>query len=655
MSKDLKVMDLNELMEDEELFYSKLDSLQKTVLKKYKQRKKKMIMRFNNKDYTCTIANFITQMVFMIPFVDMKITPDDSFIILDSINDFNASHSITWANNVINFFDENDYLNNDDDINQLNLSIKKVLRILADLSGECNVLSGTTINIHDLVDLYHNNKEFRDLINQNINDGEFSDIEKEVNEQFDKLMDILRNEDTCFKPYFRSKTGINEKQFKEIISTIALKADLDGTIIPYIIQSNFLKGLNNVTEFYIISILAHKALITSHQRTKDSGYLTRKISMLLIDTMLSEDIDDCETDEYLEVELLDEVMANRFNLRYFLNDDNELERFDTNYHKDLIGKKVLFRSPIKCKCKDGHVCHTCYGDLKSVNKNIHIGLLAVLELTEQLTQKLLSAKHLQQTFASIIEWSNEFMKNFIVDKDSIYVNPDREKSGCFLVFNDDWISEPDEENNFNVSEFIIKSKNGSEITVPSPDSLKLFLSDTSIDLLLNNPVRDKDNRIIVSFKNLLSVDSPVFQFNLENNELTSSLQSIIDLIETADHPDPYEKDEKGKPIKIDDVDVLANKFLQLLSDGDIYLASVHMELIIRELVRSKKDHSSRPERFDNKDDEDEGYDILKISDGIFESKSPSVSLSFEHIKKQIQSPSLYYKNGESILDVLYFQ
>jgi hypothetical protein len=651
-----KVINLDRLIEDKDKFYSKLESYQKSVIKNYEKRKNPIKFIFLGDEYECKISNFITQMIFLIPFVDLNVQPTEDFVFIDRIQEFNSKLSVEWANKIINYFYELDDEMDDDYLNKLNISIKKVLSTLSDLSGKCNIYSGTTINIHDLLQLYDENEDFKDLVNQVIKDGEFADIEKEINEQFAKQMDILREEDTCYKPYFVSKTGINEKQFKEIISSIGLKADLEGNIIPYIIQSNYLRGLESIMDFYIVGILARKALITSHKKVKDSGYLTRKLSMLLMDTLLSPDIDDCETDEYIEKEIVSKETADRYNLRYFLNEDGDLEQFNSEYHKDLIGKKLKFRSPIKCKCKDGKICHTCYGDLYRVNKNIHIGIEAVLELTEQLTQKLLSAKHLQQTFSEIIEWSEHFMKNFIVDKGSIYIDPDKKKSGSLLVFDDDSLDEIDDENKIKVNNFYIRSKNGKEVLIPLPDTLNIYLSDYSMDVIMNNPIRDKNNKIIASFKNLCLSEEPVFQFVLENNELSSSLQNIINLIEKANHPDPLEDDEKGNPIEITDIDLLNERFIELLNVSDINLSAVHAELILRELVRSKTNHIERPERFDNKDDPEEGYDILKVSESILNSKSSSISLSFEHIKKQIQKGvGLYMKNGESILDALFFE
>jgi len=631
-----KTINLNELIADKDSFYSHLELYEKKVLEIYKRRKIKVTFSLNNEVYECSLANLITQMILLIPFVNLGEMPSNDFIVLDKIKNFSKNSLIGYYNDIINHVINELEITDKEYYNKLNLSIKESINHLSDLSGKFNVYSGSTISLHDLVHLYSTNKRFSELVDEEVPSGlDFSEIEEFVNKEFDELMDILEVEETCFKPYFNAKTGINRKQFKEIISTIALKADLDGNLIPYVIQANYLKGLNNITDFFIVSILARKALITSHKRVKESGYLTRKLSLLLIDTTLSEE-EDCDTDEYAEVLIDSKDTASRYNLRYFLNEnEGYLERFDTKIHQDKIGQVLKFRSPIKCKCKDGNVCRTCYGDLANVNSDIHIGIVAELELTEQLTQKLLSAKHLQTTASDVIDWPEEMLQYCIVDKGSIYIDTDKEKNGGYFVIDDDDLDR-DEDNNLTISKFAIRNRMGNEIVIEPP--IKLVLSKTIGELIETNPVRDSNNKITMSIKSLCNINDAIFTFNLENNELSTSLQAIIDLIESSDH------------LGITNIDEMVNKFLELLNEGDIGLNAVHAELILRELCRDVNDLTKKPERFDNEED----YQILKVSDGIFQSPSSAVSLSFEHLKKQIQSPDLYAKNGVSILDELYF-
>lgn len=639
-----KVVNLNDLILDDDLFYKKLNSYKQQALDNYNKRYNTLTFLFNNQTYECSIANFITQMIFLIPFVDLKLKPTDDFIILSEIQNFNKSTLTNYINKIIKFCDEN-ITDGTDYIEELSVSIKKIISISSDLSGKCNVYSGTTINLHDLISLYTNNKEFKEIVDRKIPDNmEFNDIGEFINNKFKEAMKILKNEENCYKHYFLSGTGLNEKQFKEIISSIGLKAGLDGIIIPHVIQTNFFKGFDNITDFFINSILARKALITSHKRVKDSGYLNRKLSLLLIDTLLSDE-EDCGSDEYIDVNLSNKEIANRYNLRYFLNDDGDLERFDSEEHKNLIGKTLHFRSPIKCKCHDGKVCKTCYGDLSIVNKVIHIGIEAVLELMEQITQTLLSAKHLQQVITDKINWDEKFKNLFVIDKNEIYPDTEKEKAGWMIIFDDDDDFESEEgTDNISVKKFILRNKVGTEFPIELP--FELILCNSLKESVQNSPIRDSNNRITVSFKSLCYSEEPVFTFSLENNELSTSLQALIDLIETSDH------------LGIKDIDEMNNKFMELLGEGKIHLSAVHAELIERQLVRKKSNLVERPERFDEQDnpDSDNYYTILKVSDGIFNSPSSSTSLSFEQIKKQLQqSPEIFFRNGTSILDELFFQ
>lgn len=631
-----KCINMNEVLETKETFYKKLDSYEKRVMEKYSLKDKSINFSLNDIEYECSIANMITQMIFFIPFVELGDIPANDFVVIETLQKFNKKSLEKYINKIIDFYndtrcEESDY------IFDLNMSLKNMMNRLSDLSCPCNIFSGTTINIHDLIELYSENPDFKRLVDETVPEGlEYSEIEKFINRQTKELMDILKDKDTCYKPYFVSATGINVKQFKEIIAIIGLKAGLDSNIISYVIQSNYLKGLSNITEFYITSILARKALITSHKRVKDSGYLNRKLSLLLIDVKISDEYEDCETDEYVKIFIKDDKVAERMNLRFFVNEDGDLERFEVHHHSHLIGSELLFRSPSKCKSPDGHICPICYGDLSKVNKDIHIGIIADLELAEVLTQKLLSAKHLQEVKSQTINWSKEFNELFIVDKDNIYLDLDKEKTGGSLIFEDDQL-EVDEENRIPIYEFLVRSKNGKEIPIKLP--FPVYLSEHGTDLATNNPVRDNDNRIVLSFKNILTTESPLFQFTLENNELSTSLQYVINLIETSDH------------LGINEIDTMINRFIELLEEGGIDLSAVHAELIVRELIRDVNDLTKRPERFDNPAE----YTILKVSDAVYNSKSAATSLSFEQIKKQIQSPQLFTKKGSSILDKLYFQ
>lgn len=635
MENDKKIINLNAYFNNKEKYYLRLFKLKDNILNNYEKRNKIIYFKLNNIKYKSSISNFLTQYILFIPFLEFNKIPNNDFIIIDELKNFNKNILINYFNKIIEWYYNKFTDDNDETINILNQSFAKMITILSDISGQCNIYSATTINLHDLIMIYDENKEFRDLVNEAIpNKLDFSEIETFLNNKFDKIMTILKNEDTVFKPYFISKTGINLKQFKEVVSSVGLKADLDGNIINKPISRNYLIGLDNITDYFIGSQLARKATIVSHKETKNSGYLTRKMSLALMDKKsIATKIKDCGSTEYLEKYIDCDETLDRYNLRYYLDEETNKLKLCNSNNKELIGKTLKFRTPIKCKCKNA-VCPICYGKLAKVNRNIHIGLEAVLELTEQITQKLLSSKHLQQVITTIIEWCAEFLKYFVIDTGFIFLNPEK-NSGYILIDEDDY--DINENGDIIVNKFNIRSKNGIETTLTAP--IEIMLSDYYKEKILDssNSKKDKNNRFEYSFKSINSEEEPFFTFSLENNELSKSLKQIIDLLEKAEH------------LGITNIDELANKFISLLNEGGINLSAVHAELILSVLVRDKNNELERTKSFNEED-----YVILTISQSILKSSSAGPSLSFEELKKQIKGHELYLKTGFSILDTLFF-
>ena len=114
--------------------------------------------------------------------------------------------------------------------------------------------------------------------------------------------------------------------------------------------------------------------------------MTRKLSLLCMNTLLNPDNEDCGSTNYMRINIDNKKILGRLNGRYAVVDGKEILIKKSN--KDLIGKEILLRSPITCCSHDGKVCRKCYGELSKINDNIHIGVLGTQFLTEQQTQKI---------------------------------------------------------------------------------------------------------------------------------------------------------------------------------------------------------------------------------------------------------------------------
>lgn len=131
-------------------------------------------------------------------------------------------------------------------------------------------------------------------------------------------------------------------------------------------------------------------------------------------------------------------------------------------------------------------------------------------------------------------------------------------------------------------------------------------------------------------------DETLCSVDVNNAELTKTLNLIKDLIEKNDH------------LGCTTIDEMVIKMNRLLIDGKIYANIVHCEVLVRNLMRSLDDITRLPDL-----EKGEPYQILTLMKALMTHPSPIVSLSFERIKEQIKGTLLFRKRGCSMLDHLF--
>jgi hypothetical protein len=571
--------------------------------------------------YSQLLINLIMLKVFNV----FKVKPTIDYIFQETATSENISK---YYDNVIEKFRALQC-----DFTLLCSAISDSVQQLAHLAGEMNYRVGNTISIYNIIQSGLKNPEVFDIINTKIPpDLEFHEIEEYITARQKRLIELFRNDpDSILYNYFNSGSGINPKQFAEIFVSLGLSADLYGNIIPEPVDTNIIRGFRNVKDFYINAISARKALILTHQNVKESGYLTRKLSLLMIDSWMDYEKTSCNSVQYLTVKVDDIKTLQRIEGRWFYNSESLTEEIITKNSTDLIGRTIKLRSPITCN--GDKVCRKCYGDdLAKLNKDLHTGILAVLLLTNKLTQRLLSAKHLLSTKSKKINWPAEFKKCYALDKNFICLKKKAVKDSCKLLVKMEKETTDSKEVYYKVNEFFCKSSDCSMTVNPGVS----FIPTEEFLLYIKNLTVDKENIYTIKCSDICNMN--LFYTNVANTELSHVVKRILKLIESSDHL------ELG-----DDIIEIYNTFIKLLNDSNFDIMSVHIEMILRELMRDASNIIFRPDMsFKNL----QPYKVLRVSDGITNSKSVSASLVFERIKNQLMKISTYEKEGYSIIDEL---
>ena len=211
----------------------------------------------------------------------------------------------------------------------------------------------------------------------------------------------------------------NTMQVRQIAGMRGLVANPRGDIIPSPITSNFREGLS-VLEYFISTHGARKGLADTALRTRDAGYLTRKLVDVSQEVLVRET--DCGTDRgvvvsvttpdggpvrYLRSHIFGRVLADPVKIkRTVLATDRgvrmeagvliDAEVLGTIVNRAAEVSRVRVRSVLTCDTR-ASVCQSCYGMSlatgKMVEEGAAVGIMAAQSIGEPGTQLTMRTFH----------------------------------------------------------------------------------------------------------------------------------------------------------------------------------------------------------------------------------------------------------------------
>lgn len=625
------IYDLNKIVLSDK-YYELIDNLTKEILDDYysKNDKVKFFIKKGKIIDNFSKGNFLTYLIILEFFhkFNIKITEEYLFSVDQIKNIFEIE----------NYFDKIiEEFHFDNDLNVKPILVNTINKINY-IDCKMNRKFGPTFDLKSIIDLAEKDKEFHDIlyhpeINMDENNFDAEKVIEMTNQKTKRIEEIITRENDSSLSYFiKSGSGINSKQLGQVFGLIGLKPDLREKIIPIPIDSNFAMGLRNVQSFYINAMGCLKALITSHSAIKSSGYLTRKLEIHSDDEFINKEVEDCGTNHLAPVEIKNKKYLKFLSNTWYLEDkDSEFYEKLTERDTHLVGKTIYIRTPFLCACKKG-ICKTCYGELYKENQNMNVGIIAVLLLTNLLSQRLLSAKHLLTAIAEVIKWSDNFLKFFDISMDRIIKKDEIEFT---IVIDKDFIdtNEEKEYDEYEITKFtVIYDDKEYEIELPI-----IIVLNEEISENLDSYFSEEDDAYILKNKTFSSLDH-IFSFDISNNGLSKALIEIKNLI------------EKNAFISEHDVFELFTKFITLIDESGLSINFVHISLIIKNMMKMKNDRTDFATMTEMPE-----YKLYNISDSIhYSSESAGKPLLFEYIKKHLTTDAYetLNKTGTSVMDIL---
>ncbi|MDD3172159.1 MAG: hypothetical protein PHF63_00570 [Herbinix sp.] len=638
---------IQELMYDEKE-YNKVFSRLYDYLKRGFENKeiREFLIKFKTTSHSETmlmeIRHLITNMILWKPIIDFQ-----------GINEFDDSYIVDCTrltkNNIKSYIDNKIIIpfRGNISIKKSNKALSELIFALSKIGSDFSTIMAMSLNVETFIDLGERYPRFDEITKISIPDDlQPVEVEKYLLDLKNEYVSIIMNDDqdNMIKPLIASGGGIKIDQLAEFGISGGLKPDLYGNTIPIVINSNFIYGgLTNLIHYYIDGLAGRKSVIMNKTVMGLSGHFSRMLNMLATTVTLNPSIDDCGSVHPIKILVKDKKILARFKGRYYttiLNTPYSVLRGD---EFDLIGKIIYVRSPATCASKNG-ICNTCYGKMADINKNINIGGYGATKTTKKLSQDILSTKHLLKTNSQEIKFNDEFYNFFSVKGDEIVLNDElKDDIDNWKIVLPMTSLTPDEEYEGQGVSYathyfdLVNVKTNETFRMREVADTKLIISEDFFKLITTVDKKNKERNATMLTN--IDEDMIIFLFEVTNNELTKPLYSIMALLNRVEH-------EGCKTIS-----EMCSKLLDLMLESGIDLLSVHAEVLIRVLIRSKSNILEFP-NFTEYGPESQ-YQILTVLNALVRNKSVTIGLSTQDLKRQIMNPLTYLKDGTSYLDEMF--
>lgn len=528
----------------------------------------------------------------------------------------------------------------DEDFASQNAIVDEIIFHIKAISDAFCLIFGYSASIWDIMKAEEADPEIHEILYQKIDPTlqpkEMEDLLGDLNK---RLMAAFGRSDSDLRPLLLSGKNISANQFKEIFLRTGFKADLSSRTIPWFLDDNILlTGINMPSYFFIRAMSGRKAQMDSKLQMSKPGALSKKMNHSATASILRKDNEICDSARPVYYTIEDDLFLKMLDKRYYYDEQGNMKLLNYARDKQLIGKRIGFRSPCTCTSKEG-VCRACYGELFDINKDLFSqGSLAATKESEPWGQSVLSQKHSQFTDSAELDFDDLFYQYFDIVGTEATLNDDLDlNSGLLIQLGPVTTEETDGGDVYRVDYFDIVDFNGElKAHVQEQHEFPLYLANEMVTAWK----QAAGHPIPMSRFSEIEDSEPLFNIEVKSKAVTQGLQMMTAILDSKDHLGNAR-----------DLDGMCQTYAKIIMDAGITYPLVHGEMIIKSLLRKVGSELEDPDFSANGDHND--YEIMRLTWNLRKNQSPIIRLSTGWLKSSLVSPSLYKSTKPCHFDALF--
>lgn len=483
-----------------------------------------------------------------------------------------------------------------------------------------------------------------------------------IGRAYAKILDVIKT-DQSLKNNSLAKAVragmVNANQVTQCISVRGFMTEVDGTIMPTPIFSNFTKGMKTVYNYIAESRSAAKSYYFAEAPLEDSEYFARRLQLLCM-TVERLHHEDCGSTDYIDW-FVNPPKKNdkgvtiypgdlKFMIgKYYLDDNTKQLKIITHDDPSLHCKTLKLRSVINCRHPDKHgVCEVCFGNLgRNVSRFANLGHVCCATMTQQTSQSVLSIKHYDASASGVgIVLSPITSRYFTVDskKTSYIFKKELQKENVKITVNRDEAIGLTDILNVNSLDNINVNR------VSSIDSIEICTTDPTHGEFRNFVTVGQEGRTAILTKEFLEFLRMVrwttdarnnFVFDLDGWDFNQPIMKLPEMeYSFADHSkqiasviESSMKNITNRSTPQSAISTLMELFELVNSKLSVNLAA--LEVIIYATMVKSQDSSDMGRN--------SGENSLGIADAIIKNRSLSTAYAYEDIYDTLIDPKSFFK------------